>query len=774
MKRNIAMIVLAVFITTLMPVSAIDTVYALRIIPGYGSKQTSDVGISILGPKEVISGQGFDYTFVVSNIGPASASTARIVYELPDDFTWERRKGHPFCTQIREEVHCTVSQIPARTTSRLTLKLKATPKGVTCSRPKDVLSHASVGASQTDFYRFNNTSAEIRTKIRCNNNHRDSRKKIDIRGTLTAPDTVVRGSNIPYTVNITNKGRLNAGHISVSLPIPKGLRFLKKGSSGECIDMGSEVLCSNIGLSTGYSYPVIINFATNADLQCGNKISAYANVYEGNLNTRGTRVKKTKRAKTTVECAAPNPQTFLPHSANNTDPSDQESADTTNPNTDTQAHNPASATSSDSNSSAQGKTAGGSSNGGSNGSSQRDRFIQNHREFCTMFMGWVLPCLGTRDFGGSSGGGTGGNNGNIDEWWKNLGGGGGGGLDIDDWWKRFNATVPGIDEWWKNPFGNINSPEIDAWWKRFAGLDGGTPWWQRGDGIDSDISDWWKWFLGDKSIDWPGSSDWDRWWDNIGLPSWSDWKAVNGDDWDAWWSTIGKKMWDSWKNGKKSPWDEWWNAEGLLSWQEWKAINGPDSWDEWWEAIGKDLWEKWKNKDDEDEEKDTKVHSPSDFGASDPKEEEDKREEPNIWGQLSPYMIWTGNAWMDVNEDTVRTHGKARIWDGTKWVELQGTPDPTGRMGWWFFDGTNWIFVDISEPDGLWIFNGNYWMWTGRLAPGRNLGDWVWVGYAWIPWKQLPATTWSFSHPGMKENPTLTIPVPSSMKILPQTGADIY
>jgi uncharacterized repeat protein (TIGR01451 family) len=94
----------------------------------------------------------------------------------------------------------------------------------------------------------------------------------DLSISKNGPSSVIRGNTVTYTLVGTNAGPNTATNVTFADPIPAGLTFNAAGSSINCIQNGSNILCNNITLTNGQSTTVSVSFNVPSSFTCNGVI----------------------------------------------------------------------------------------------------------------------------------------------------------------------------------------------------------------------------------------------------------------------------------------------------------------------------------------------------------------------------------------------------------------------------------------------------------------------------------------------------------------------
>jgi uncharacterized repeat protein (TIGR01451 family) len=195
-------------------------------------------------PDPVLAGQELSYTITVSNTaGPSDAQNVVITDTLPSQTTFVSAVANDpsvSCTApaVGSEgiVTCNMATLPFGSSVQvlLTVKVKSSvPSGASISNT------ATVGSQTTDPASSNNsatTSTAVQTSATLAVVKTDS------------PDPVVAGTNLTYTITVTNNGPSDAQAVTLNDPLPAGTSFVSLSGNGIFQPAGA---CSHNGGAPG-------------------------------------------------------------------------------------------------------------------------------------------------------------------------------------------------------------------------------------------------------------------------------------------------------------------------------------------------------------------------------------------------------------------------------------------------------------------------------------------------------------------------------------------
>ena len=218
--------------------------------------QVADLAlIAMASPSPVLGGSNLTCTFTITNGGPNTASGVAFTNFLPSNVSYVTAssiKGAPVYNPglgINGAVTCTFS-------NNLAVNAAGTVVVVTTPNPgtTSVTNTASVAGNETDLNTVNN-SVQLVTPV--NIPHADL-----VLGISAAPNPVLVGGNLSFSVTVTNNGPDTAFGVVVTNPLPAALAFapgLSSSSVGAPVTNAGGVIICNIGpLASGAGVLVTI------------------------------------------------------------------------------------------------------------------------------------------------------------------------------------------------------------------------------------------------------------------------------------------------------------------------------------------------------------------------------------------------------------------------------------------------------------------------------------------------------------------------------------
>jgi len=224
---------------------------------------------SSASPNPVLPGNNITYTQTLGNTGPASVSNVQFIGSVPANTTFVSL-GIPsgwICTAIPSAggtgaitccpgtgPSCSGAAVPSRTQVNFPMVVKvgaSTPPGTIISNT------ISVTPTTNDVTVANNTATSTTVVA--------SPTQADVSIVKTAsPEPVDQGTNLTYTLRVTNNGPAVADNVSVSDPLPTEVTFTSVSTTqGTCSQSAGTVSCSLGSLSVGSQVTIIINVSAS-------------------------------------------------------------------------------------------------------------------------------------------------------------------------------------------------------------------------------------------------------------------------------------------------------------------------------------------------------------------------------------------------------------------------------------------------------------------------------------------------------------------------------
>jgi uncharacterized repeat protein (TIGR01451 family) len=225
------------------------------------SASQADLALTKVGtPNPVLAGNNITYTIVVTNNGPGTASTVTMTDTLPANttvvsITPPATPTGWVCPAAALGVQtCTNASLGASTTSTFTLVLKVTAG----TAPGTVITNsATVSSATSDPTNTNNTATTTSTVA--------SPTQADVSILKTAsPEPVDQGTNLTYTLQVTNNGPAVATGVTVTDVLPSQVTYTSvsiPSVQGSCTytSATTTVSCSLNNMNVGSLVIITIN-----------------------------------------------------------------------------------------------------------------------------------------------------------------------------------------------------------------------------------------------------------------------------------------------------------------------------------------------------------------------------------------------------------------------------------------------------------------------------------------------------------------------------------
>jgi uncharacterized repeat protein (TIGR01451 family) len=212
---------------------------------------SADLSIAKSGPPTVSATGAVTYSLVVVNVGPSDADNLTVTDTLPAGVAFVSAVGTGWtCTNTGNfSVTCTSpALVTGATAPTITVVVNAPPQATSLTNS------ASVSSTTADPNPANNSSS-VTTGVT---------GSADLSIAKTGPATVVAGSNVSYSVVVTNVGPSDAAGLTVTDTLPAGVTFGSAAGTGwTCTHVGSaSISCTRAALASGTSAPSIIIVVT--------------------------------------------------------------------------------------------------------------------------------------------------------------------------------------------------------------------------------------------------------------------------------------------------------------------------------------------------------------------------------------------------------------------------------------------------------------------------------------------------------------------------------
>ncbi len=255
-------------------------------------KPKSDIAVSLSDSSDPIyAGNNLTYTITVKNNGPSDASNIKIEDTLPSGISFI--SASTGCSEAAGVVTCDIASLAKGVSTSVQVVIKP-------SVPETITNKVTVSATEFDPVITNNSASED-TVVKA---------VADLSITQTDdPDPVYSGSNVTYTLKVTNNGINTASNIKITDTLPTGVTFVS--ASTGCSEATGVVTCNVTSLAKDTSTSVNVVVKTGAPGTITNKASVSATEYDpdtdNNSSEQSTEVKAVTDMEIVSASASPNP-----------------------------------------------------------------------------------------------------------------------------------------------------------------------------------------------------------------------------------------------------------------------------------------------------------------------------------------------------------------------------------------------------------------------------------------------------------------------------------
>jgi uncharacterized repeat protein (TIGR01451 family) len=215
-------------------------------------------------PDPVLAGNNLTYTITVTNSGPDDATNVTVTDPLPGEVTFVSAVGTGWvCNELSGTVTCTRSSLAVGVAPEITIVVTPTSAG-------EIINTASVASNETDTDVSNNESGPVSTTVNA---------AADLSITKDdAPDPVVVGDDLTYTITVTNNGPSPATDVTVTDTLPGSVTFVSATPSQGTPCTGTSTVSCNLGtLTNGSNATVMIVVTPNTEGLISNTASVAGN-----------------------------------------------------------------------------------------------------------------------------------------------------------------------------------------------------------------------------------------------------------------------------------------------------------------------------------------------------------------------------------------------------------------------------------------------------------------------------------------------------------------
>ncbi len=223
----------------------------------------TDLGITMTdAPDPIMGGNTLTYTLIVTNAGPLPATSVAVTNVLPATVNFASASASQgSCTNLSGTVVCALGSVLVGATAQVTLNVTPIYAGL-------LTNVATVGSSQADVTPLNSSAIAVTTVTPA--------PVADLAvGISDAPDPIFAGSNVTYTIQVTNLGPLTASSAVFTDNLPPALGFVSVTTTiGSCNVTSNSVSCNLGDMGAGARAVLTLVARTLASGQLTNTVSA--------------------------------------------------------------------------------------------------------------------------------------------------------------------------------------------------------------------------------------------------------------------------------------------------------------------------------------------------------------------------------------------------------------------------------------------------------------------------------------------------------------------
>ncbi len=241
------------------------------------SCNTTDVGVVKTGASTVTAGNQIVYTISVTNNGTGTASGVTVSDIIPTGLSYVSFANGAGTTGVTctagTTIQCSLGNMTAGQNKQLTLTFLVASTA-TCNQ--QFTNTATVQSASTDSNSANNTSS-VQTTVTCTTTN-----TADVSITKAGPATAIPGSQLSYTLIVTNAGPATATNVTVSDPFPSQLQYVSStvspNTNASCTVSGTQLSCSLGNLNSGETRNITLTFNIPTSIQACAYITNMASV----------------------------------------------------------------------------------------------------------------------------------------------------------------------------------------------------------------------------------------------------------------------------------------------------------------------------------------------------------------------------------------------------------------------------------------------------------------------------------------------------------------
>jgi uncharacterized repeat protein (TIGR01451 family) len=246
----------------------------------------------------VSAGEPITYTQVLTNNGPANASTVTFTEAIPTNTNFQAITATGWtCTTpavgATGTVTCKIATLnnAAAETFLLTVQVNAGTAAGTI-----ITDAASATATTTDPNSSNNTNITATTTVAATGN---ADMSVSMTGT---PSTVNQGDTLTYTISVSNNGPNQATNVTLTDALPSGVTYASVSTTaGTCSQASGTVTCLLGTMSNGGSATVTLLASAGSSATITNTASVTAAQNDPNLSNNSSSVTTTIATPTAVK-----------------------------------------------------------------------------------------------------------------------------------------------------------------------------------------------------------------------------------------------------------------------------------------------------------------------------------------------------------------------------------------------------------------------------------------------------------------------------------------